>query len=142
MTPLHKGTYIGLTVVAVLVSIFTIYYAIHIHCATHAGDGGALAVALSFAFLFLGGGYATLDGISDNVRRNIARYNRESPDKPITDDELREMVLDQLVQKLRSDDSVLVWQKWSLTISSVLGTFGWAYGGYIAIWFVGPTCPK
>ena len=103
----------------------------------HAGDagrGGALAVALSFAMLFLGRGTAesALEAQFTRDGRIVERgHEEETPSE--------QLALD--VARVRNAvASMLDWQqreKLWLTVSSVTGTLAWGFGDICAQWLCG-----
>ena len=109
------------------------------------GRGGAVAVALTFAMLFLDRGTA-----KDLLERTLPP--RQAADAFPDADERLKAGLNDLAQKqaelIRSQTTnrnalaaLLDWQdvqKWPLAISSVVGTVFWGFGDCFAAWLSAP----
>lgn len=120
-----------------LLSVGGVAYSIFIsHKSVDAGRGGALAVALSFATLFLSRGYGdrvysilTVD--ADTASQLVAKLRGEVDDKAklVTADQK----LDALFTKIQIDAGDQQVQNFYLAWSSVVGTIFWGFGDLLAI---------
>jgi hypothetical protein len=129
----------GIAALATLLSVGGIVYAVCVtKSAQDGGRGGALAVALSFAVLFLSRGYGTrvYDILTKEAPEAIAELDKltgKSGNRVITADEK----IDALVSKTRIDAQVQESQNIFLAASSAIGTIAWGFGDMVAQYFIG-----
>lgn len=102
------------------------------------GRGGALAVAVSFAVLFLSRGYGShvyraLTAEAAIVKEHIDKLRKAESTNSSIDANTK---IDALLSKARVDSNVQEIQNTYLTWSSVIGTTAWGFGDVLAGYLV------
>lgn len=116
----------------IAVSVGGVLYAVFLGVADDGGRGGALAVAVTFAMLFLdrrtSKDYLEMQLPPDPAAKNI----------PTQDEALKAHLADMATNQIQTRNAfaaMLDWgdcQKWPLAFSSVIGTVFWGFGDLIA----------
>lgn len=137
MNFLKRHAPIGLLVVSVVLSAGWIVLARNSANSSDPGRGGAIAVALSFAYLFLtpSKGRETFAFLAQKVL--IVREEMMAPTDDVAEQigRLRDRmnrIADAIVGCQRLDDKAIARQNALLAASSVVGTLAWGFGDLIA----------
>jgi hypothetical protein len=134
-----KTRFVIVLCIAVLLSAGSIPFAAYVtKSAQDGGRGGALAVALSFAVLFLSRGYGTkvydvLTKEAQAVNTNLQKIRGAAGGGALTSDQK----IDALVSKTTIDADVQHNQNVYLAWSSGIGTIAWGFGDIAAQWLIG-----
>lgn len=118
--------YIAVGALSLICSITGVIWAVHKHDASLGGLGGAVGTAIAFASLLLRPDYGLQ--IYNLIKKSIP------PDS--TKIEQLEAQLDAIHNALRINSNGQVIQNWAVAIPSCIGTLFWAFGEYIARWFI------
>ncbi len=122
-------------IICVAVSVAGVAYAVWQDEAAAGGRGGALAVALTFAMLFL-----DRDTAKDIIETDLSSAAKDDH-IPVDDDNLRTYLSTMRTEQAKTRNAlatILDWQnkqKWPLAVSSIFGTVCWGFGDLFAQWF-------
>jgi hypothetical protein len=126
-----------------LISAYGVWYGAH-HCPSDAGRGGAIAVALAFASLFVqrGSGVVTYKIVAEDFPRlqselqTILESFRAAPAAKAGAsgiDAIKKRV-DGIFDQIKSNAASQTRQNWAIAASSIVGTLAWGFGDIMAQW--------
>ena len=128
----------ALPVVCTLVSAMWFAASVELGYAQHAGRGGALGVAFSFAALFLLSydRYHSIEIVSSSSDELLSLLSEVSSDDPRILAEINAGRIGAIQNDLRRTRVQTRWENISLTISGAVSTLFWGFGDWIAAYLV------